>query len=306
MGDSATSSVADPAHTYTANGVYDATLSVDDQRGQANSTDAAPPLRIVVGNRAPALAIAEPVPATTYDAGETIAFRATATDPEDGTLAASRFTWTIAFHHDEHVHPFAGPLAGISAGQFSVPTSGEDATDVFFRIHVTASDSGSPLGSSGKLVSNAFVDVRPNVSTLTLATSPAGIGLALELDRAAGVAPLSRDSVVGFPRAVGAPSPQTIGSQAWVFASWSDGGAAEHVVATPATDTTLTATYVCGSGCGGVDQDGDGFSAPVDCDDTDPQTYPGSVEICDAEDDDCDGTPDDGCRPAPPTGLHVY
>jgi len=303
FGDAAGSALADPSHTYNANGVYDAVLTVDDLRGQPNSTDAAPPLRIVVGNRAPSVTITEPGAAPTYDAGETISFRATGTDPEDGALTASRFSWTIAFHHDEHVHPFAGPLAGINAGQFTVPTSGEEATDVFFRIHVTASDSGAPLGTSGKLSSSAFLDVHPNVRTLTLAASPAGIGLALELDQTSGAAPVSRDSVVGFPRTVGTPSPQTLGSQTWTFASWSDGGAAEHIVPTPATDTTLTATFVCSAGCGGVDQDGDGFALGVDCDDTDPQTYPGAVEICDTEDDDCDGTVDDGCLPAPPSGL---
>ncbi|MBU0607830.1 MAG: putative metal-binding motif-containing protein, partial [Armatimonadetes bacterium] len=38
-----------------------------------------------------------------------------------------------------------------------------------------------------------------------------------------------------------------------------------------------------------VDADQDGFNEVVDCDDTDPQTYPGAAELCDGVDNDCDG-----------------
>jgi hypothetical protein len=41
-----------------------------------------------------------------------------------------------------------------------------------------------------------------------------------------------------------------------------------------------------------VDADGDGFSAEDDCDDNDPSTYPGAAEICDGQDNDCDGSPE--------------
>ncbi|MCB9676476.1 MAG: hypothetical protein H6737_15240 [Alphaproteobacteria bacterium] len=40
------------------------------------------------------------------------------------------------------------------------------------------------------------------------------------------------------------------------------------------------------------DQDGDGYSRTVDCDDGDPQVHPGAVEVCDGVDSDCDGTPE--------------
>ncbi|MDP7111660.1 MAG: putative metal-binding motif-containing protein, partial [Myxococcota bacterium] len=43
------------------------------------------------------------------------------------------------------------------------------------------------------------------------------------------------------------------------------------------------------------DADGDGVTEGAgDCDDQDPNTYPGAAEICDARDNDCDGEiPDD-------------
>ncbi len=41
------------------------------------------------------------------------------------------------------------------------------------------------------------------------------------------------------------------------------------------------------------DKDGDGFPADVDCDDTNPNVYPGAPEICDGLDNNCNGLIDD-------------
>jgi hypothetical protein len=43
-----------------------------------------------------------------------------------------------------------------------------------------------------------------------------------------------------------------------------------------------------------TDADGDGWAAPPDCDDHDPLTYPGAVEVFDGRDNDCDGLVDEG------------
>ncbi len=243
FGDGGASALADPSHLYTANGVYAVELTVDDQQGAANSLDAAPPLRIVVGNRAPAATITAPGAGSTYDAGETIAFAGSASDPEDGPLEADRLAWTIVFHHGSHVHPFLGPITGVAGGELTIPASGEDAADVFYRIHLTATDSGAPLGAAAELSDSVSVDLLPNVSQITLVASPPGFGLELEYEQQAAVAPSSHDSVVGVPRTLGAPTPQTTGGRSFQFHSWSDGGAAEHTIVTPVADTVYTATF---------------------------------------------------------------
>ena len=42
------------------------------------------------------------------------------------------------------------------------------------------------------------------------------------------------------------------------------------------------------------DADGDGVLAEFDCDDTDAAVFPGAPEVCDGDDQDCDGNADDG------------
>lgn len=42
------------------------------------------------------------------------------------------------------------------------------------------------------------------------------------------------------------------------------------------------------------DDDSDGYASDVDCDDQDSSVHPGATERCNAEDDDCDGSADDG------------
>lgn len=47
-------------------------------------------------------------------------------------------------------------------------------------------------------------------------------------------------------------------------------------------------------GNSGIDVDGDGFCDDIDCDDGNVNIYPGAIELCNSQDDDCDGFPDFG------------
>jgi hypothetical protein len=59
------------------------------------------------------------------------------------------------------------------------------------------------------------------------------------------------------------------------------------------TDCTDPADYNCDGSTGYSDDDGDGWAACEECDDTDAANFPGADERCDGVDNDCDGTVDE-------------
>lgn len=188
----------------------------------------------LTSNSPPVATIIAPTNGTLYTAGDTIQYAGATTDPEDGTLPASAYSWTIIFHHDTHNHPFLGPINGATNGSFVIPTQGETAANVWYRIHLAVTDSGGQAHAS-------FVDVVPRTTEVSLTTSPQGFQLTL--DGQPQTPPFSTTGVVGMSRTLGSDSPQTLNGDIYIFESWSDGGAATHDVLWPATNTTFTATY---------------------------------------------------------------
>jgi glucose/arabinose dehydrogenase len=200
--------------------------------GSATSNSAT--LTVTGSNAPPVATITAPAAGTTYAGGTVISYAGTGSDPEDGTLAASRFTWRVDLHHDTHVHPFVPDTTGAKSGSFTIPTSGETSANVFYRIHLTVRDASGAVGTAQR-------DVLPRKAQMTFATSPAGLGL--QLDGQPLATPATITGVVGIQRTIAAPSPQSSGGASWTFDSWSDGGAASHGIATPASSTTYTAVY---------------------------------------------------------------
>ncbi|MEW6471142.1 MAG: PQQ-dependent sugar dehydrogenase [Actinomycetota bacterium] len=194
----------------------------------------------VLDNAPPVAAITQPT-ATRYRAGQTFTYAGTGTDPEDGALPASAFTWEVAFHHDDHTHPFVPPTSGSRTGSFTIPTVGETSANVWYRIHLTVRDSAG-------LTHHVTHDLRPETTTVELRTVPAG--LTLTLDGAVATTPFTFTGVEGVVREIGAPSPQAAQGGSWRFASWSDGGPAVHEISTPRDPVTLTATFAEAPGGG--------------------------------------------------------
>jgi glucose/arabinose dehydrogenase len=188
----------------------------------------------VVSNVPPSATILTPAEATLYAGGQAISYSGSSTDPEDGTLPASAFTWTIVFHHDTHTHPFLGPIVGVRSGSFVIPTSGETSANVWYRITLAVRDSA---GQTTTVVR----DVRPRTVQVTLASNPSGLGLTL--DGQPVTTPFTFTGVVGIVRTLGAASTQSIGNRTYDFRSWSDSGAQTHSFSTPTATTTYTATY---------------------------------------------------------------
>jgi glucose/arabinose dehydrogenase len=204
--------------------------------GNALSNEA---LLTVSANQPPAATISQPAAGALYSGGSVIAYAGSGADSEDGTLSASAFTWRVDFHHDTHTHPFIAPTSGATSGSFTIPTTGETAANVWYRIYLTVRDSGGLTHTTER-------DILPRKARLTLDTNPAG--LQLRLDGQPVATPHSFDSVVGIVRSIEAVTPQTANGTTYEFVSWSDGSAARHDVSTPAAATTYAATFRTATG----------------------------------------------------------
>jgi len=237
----ATSNAESPTHLYPP-GVYAPTLTVSDGNGGVNT---AAPLRVVSGNRRPQASVFSPAPGGHYNAGQLIGFSGTASDAEDGMLPCSNLSWMVIFHHLNHTHPFLGPIQGSCSGLFTTATSGEVSADTFYEIRLDATDSGNPIGLAGALTDTLSVNILPNKSTFTLECQPLS-DLRLTLDTQPVAPPLDVTGVVGFHRSIGAVHPQARpDGHTYRWLSWSDGGAVEHPIVTPAAATTYTAAFGC-------------------------------------------------------------
>jgi hypothetical protein len=205
---------------------------VSDGKGGTDTTT----VTIRVG--APVPTIQTPSSALRWAVGDNIAFSGSAVDSSGNAIPASGLSWTVVLHHgacpDCHEHVLA-TYSGVASGSFTAPDHDYPSE---LELRLTATDAGGLSGSTS-------IRLAPRTVSLTLATAPTGLQVALNGTSAA--APLTRTVIVGSANSVSAPSPQTLNGT-WTFASWSDGGTASHTVTAPASDTTLTATYQSSSG----------------------------------------------------------
>ena len=228
FGDGDTSTAANPVHAYAHAGEYTARVSVSDG---TNST-LSPLLHITVG-APPTGTILTPTDGATFRAGDVISFSGDATDPDDGTLPASAYTWNIDFLHDGHVHP-GQVLTGVKNGTFTIPTTGHDfGGNTRYRITLTVTDSNGLLDTKS-------VIVWPHKVNLSFASVPSG--LTLYVDGIAKTTPFVQDTVTGFQHTIEARN-QSLGGSSYAFTSWSDGAAQTHTITVPETDRSFTATY---------------------------------------------------------------
>ena len=193
----------------------------------------AQPIVIQVGSQ-PELTVSAPTEGDLYRAGDTITYNAFARDAAGFDLNDGAIKTEIRLHHGSHFHPFVGPLTG-RAGSFTIPRTGEASADTSYEIKVTATDSNG-------LSTSKIINIFPRKSDLSLATSPAGLGLFL--DGVPVSTPHSIKGVEGFKRELYAPT-MAVDQDGTVlqFAGWSDGKSIRHLITTPQDDTTYTATY---------------------------------------------------------------
>jgi CSLREA domain-containing protein len=202
----------------------------------------------------PTPTISSPATSLTWKVGDTINFSGSATDAEDGALPASALTWTIIMRHCPsscHTHTVQ-TFTGRFSGSFSAPDHEYPSS---LEIRLTAKDlSGTENTKS--------VIINPKTVPLTLRSSPSGLRLGFNGTTAP--SSFTKTVIVNSQNSINAPTPQTLSGTAFVFSSWSDGGAASHNIRAPASAITYTATFTSQTSAAGARDDGVEFSGVRD------------------------------------------
>ena len=225
--------VGDPVetHTYPNAGRFTARVTVRDGRGGSASASAI----IDAGNTPPVPTISAPTSTARFSVGQTIRLTGSARDAEDGALPAARLSWTVTLHHNTHTHPYVPPTAGNNVTfQAPAPEDLAATTTSHLSIHLTATDSHG----ASRTVSRVL---QPRLVNVTLASVPSG--LMLSVNGTAVSTPRTLTSWDGYVLALNAPTQRDAGATPWLFASWSDGGAAAHRLVTPSSAATVTARF---------------------------------------------------------------
>lgn len=211
----------------------DATFSVTVTNALGSVTTTPVALGVITDDP-PTATILAPREGVLYTAGRVLHFSGVATDPEDGRLKPAALSWRIDFHHDEHLHPFYPETAGRRRGTVKIPNVGETSSNVWYRIHLTATDSAG-------VSTTVFRDVHPRTATVTV-TSNVDVAQ-LTLDGQPIITPLTFTGVVGIKRTLEAPATQVIDGITYTFRGWGNRKRRLLEFKTPPKDRTLTAAY---------------------------------------------------------------
>ncbi len=231
FGDGTTSTLANPSKQYTTNGNKTITLTVTDPFFLTDSAQVV----VQVGNTPPVATISSPGNETFYDIGQTIIFSGSATDTQQGTIPTANLAWSIVLQHCSdgtylscHDHPHFSTTG--SGGQFDITDHGDY---VFYEIYLTATDAGG-------LTHTVKHNIRANTVTLSFASNPAGIQIAV--GGTTQTAPFTRVVPKNSAHTIFAVSPQSPGGTQRFYTGWSDGGAQQHDIIASA-NATYTVTF---------------------------------------------------------------
>jgi glucose/arabinose dehydrogenase len=221
----------------------------------------------------PVPVVDSPASSLSYAVGDPISFSGHATDPEDGTVPASRLTWTLLIHHcpslgNCHVHTVQS-WSGVAGGSFNAPDHDYPSS---LELQLTATDSQGAAATTS-------VTLQPKTVDLTFKSSPSGLNLTVGSET--GTTPFTRTVIVNSLNSVSADSPQTAGGTTYAFGSWSDGGAASHDLSAPASTATYTATYTATSSSGGGGSVGSGGGSPSPPPPSPPPPAPAPLAVLD-------------------------
>lgn len=159
FGDGATSTLANPAHTFTTASSapikYTATLTVKDSQNSTNKAS----LIISVNNTPPQVTITSPVNNSLYPMiGETMyTLRATVSDKEHSSHQLS-YQWQTTMHHESHEHP--EPIQTSPEATAIISPLGCSAEKYYYHITLTVTDAAG-------LATKKAVKLFPDCNTST-------------------------------------------------------------------------------------------------------------------------------------------
>ncbi|MFI1221084.1 MULTISPECIES: PQQ-dependent sugar dehydrogenase [unclassified Streptomyces] len=138
FGDGATSTDADPSHTYTTAGTFNPTLTVTDPEGLTGTAS----LVVTAGNSAPTVTLNTPADGSLFSFGDSVPFTVTVSDPEDGTIDCSKVKVTYLLGHDSHRHQITSKNG--CSGTIDVPVDGEhdSAANIYGVFDAEYTDAG--------------------------------------------------------------------------------------------------------------------------------------------------------------------
>ncbi len=137
FGDGGTSTVANPTHTYSARGQFNAKLTVTDSGGKSGVAN----VIVTSGNTAPTVNLSIP-DGGMFDWGSTVPYTVTVADPEDGTIDCTKVSTTPALGHDQHSHDLT-PIPGCSGSLNPHTDSAHAAANVSYVADAKYTDKGT-------------------------------------------------------------------------------------------------------------------------------------------------------------------
>lgn len=140
---SATSSEANPTHTYNGAGAYTAQLTVTDSLGGTAVAN----VQIIVGNAVPTVEITFPEQGGFFEWGDQVLYEVTVNDPDaSGPIDCSKVTVVAALGHDSHNHDF-GEQHGCTGSIQTIRDAGHGLeANLFWVINVNYVDDGGAAG----------------------------------------------------------------------------------------------------------------------------------------------------------------
>jgi glucose/arabinose dehydrogenase len=213
FGDGGILTTTDPtiSHTYASTGTYTASLIVHDPSSAASPSVSK---TIFAGNSPPEPRIDAPAAGAQFAVGQSITLQGSASDAQDGTLAADKLDWEVVLHHGSHTHPF---LAGNNTNTLTfngpAPEDLSAAANSWLELRLSATDSAGQTA----VVTRAL---QPHKVAVTFSTTPDG--LTVRVNGATVSDNVAFQSWEGYILNATAPL-QKSGGRWWRFSQWGNG-----------------------------------------------------------------------------------